>query len=317
LKTFVASKLPSLDLDSVLLDLTEQLTMLRSIVYSIKCVQGVKSTAVWNETRIQCMMALFLKYTFETCNVVMEVGAAGSGYDTAIEIKPTIHDGSSEQWNGFADLKCSLDWLTTIEYATATLDMKVPFNPSGNSLYRSRAVQPKQQLLSQAMGLLQKSGRPYNLSYLSDIFALSVMYYTGEKAYLSERVTEVTAFCLRLLLMCCRDLSFGERESLMLAGTVTAALNDEDMSLAPMNLSSSNPQDYHPAAFTRPFTRSQKKVGGGREKQVACGTFGCDEEEAHEQRLADAADALRWEAKCNGFKYLGFYEMQQHNGIMS
>jgi hypothetical protein len=35
-------------------------------------------------------------------------------------------------------------------------------------------------------------------------------------------------------------------------------------------------------------------------------------EEAREQRLADAAYALCWEAKCDGFKYLGFYEMQQH-----
>jgi hypothetical protein len=78
LKTFVASKLPLLDFDSVLLDLTEQLTMLRSIIYSIKWVIGVSSGAVWNEKRIQCMMAMFLNYTFATCNVEMKARAAGS-----------------------------------------------------------------------------------------------------------------------------------------------------------------------------------------------------------------------------------------------
>lgn len=324
LKTFVESKLPPLDFDSVLLDLTEQLTMLRSIIYSIKWVPEVGNDAVWNEKRIHCMMALFLNYTFATCNVEIKASAAGGGNDNRIVLNTTSHDGSSAVWNGFSDLKFSCDRSTNIEHATATLEMKVPFNTSSNSLYRSRAVQPKQQLLGQAMGLLQKSllqksGRPYNLSYLSDIFALSVMYHFENKAYLSERVTEVNAFCLRLLLICCGDLSPDEWNSLIPADTVTAALNDDDdtVSLASNNLSSLNPQDYHPVALTRPFTRSQKKGGGDHKGHVACGTFGCEEEEAHERRLADAADALRWEAKCDGFKYLGFYEMQQHNSIMS
>jgi hypothetical protein len=119
------------------------------------------------------------------------------------------------------------------------------------------------------------------------------MYHLENKAYLSERVTEVNAFCLRLLLMCCGDLSLGEWESLMLADTLTAALSDEDdtVSLASINL-------------------------GDHKGHVACGTFGCDED-AHEQRLADAADALRWEAKSDGVKYLGYHEMEQHNSLMS
>ena len=65
-------------------------------------------------------------------------------------------------------------------------------------------------------------------------------------------------------------------------------------------------------------TRSQTKVDGDHKmRDVACGTFGYEEEEAHERRLAGYADVLRWEAKCLGYNYLGFDELQHHNSLMS
>ena len=122
-------------------------------------------------------------------------------------------------------------------------------------------------------------------------------------------MTDANEFCLQLLLMCCGDLSPDDWKGLMLADTVI-----------PIDFIVSNEDDIvsNPEVASRGLTtRSQTIGGGGHKENVACGTFGCEQEEAHERRLADFADMQRWEAKCEGFQYLGFEEMQQHNSIMS
>jgi hypothetical protein len=90
-------------------------------------------------------------------------------------------------------------------------------------------------------------------------------------------------------------------------------VSNEDDTVSNEDDTVSNPE----AASRGPTTRSQTMGGGGHKGNVACDTFGCKQEEAHERRLADFADMQRWEAKREGFQYLGFEEMQQHNSIMS
>ena len=67
----------------------------------------------------------------------------------------------------------------------------------------------------------------YHLSYLTDIFALSVMYHVDRKACLSTRVSDAKAFCLRLVLMCC-GLNRDELESLIPAEMTNVDLEEED-----------------------------------------------------------------------------------------
>jgi hypothetical protein len=47
--------------------------------------------------------------------------------------------------------------------------------------------------------------------------------------------------------------------------------------------------------------------------EVHFGTFDMDEEEAHEIRLRDITNMLRWDAKCKGVAYLGEDELHNHN----
>jgi hypothetical protein len=315
LKTMVATRLPFLDFDLFLPDLTEKLKSLRSIIYSVKSIGGLRKSLVWSENTIQMMMRLFLNYTFDKCQCHMIASSANRGEINAIELTVTAPDASTTVWNGFTDLKCCMESTMDINGAISTLEMKVPFDSSG--LYRSAAPRPKQQFIGEAMGLLQGSPNcAYNLSYLTDIFAQSVMYYTGVEAYLSNRVTDANEFCLQLLLMCCGDLSSDDWKGLMLADTVIPIdfiVSNEDDIVSNEDDTVSNPE----VASRGPTTRSQTIGGGGHKGNVACGTFGCKQEEAHERRLADFADMQRWEAKCEGFQYLGFEEMQQHNSIMS
>ena len=129
-------------------------------------------------------------------------------------------------------------------------------------------------------------------------------------------MTDANEFCLQLLLMCCGDLSPDDWKGLMLADTVIPIdfiVSNEDDIVSNEDDIVSNPE----VASRGLTTRSQTIGGGGHKENVACGTFGCEQEEAHERRLADFADMQRWEAKCEGFQYLGFEEMQQHNSIMS
>ena len=130
-------------------------------------------------------------------------------------------------WKGCTDLKCVRGTSTEINSATATLEMKVPFNSHDPRLYHSTAIQPKQQLLGYAMGLLRSHKRIDNLSYLTDCFALSVMYHVEGKAWLSKRVIDAKAFCLRILLMCC-DLSTDEWRCLIPADSDCVDIGDDE-----------------------------------------------------------------------------------------
>ena len=299
LENLLSSKFPSLALSVVLSDLTEKLTQLRSIIYSITWVDGVSNNAHWSESRIQCMMMLFLNHTLKACADHMEATAAnGDG----ISLRFNFDNETTVTWKGFADLKCCDSQLTEINDAEATFEMKVPFSNGG--LYQSQALQPKQQLLGQDMGLLQKSGRPYNLSYLSDIFALSVMYHIKGKAYISKRVTDAKAFCLRLLLMC-HNFSPDEWDILILPSASAVNIEMLDSDVSPIN------SNRFSIPNIGPVTRSKKnRDGNENERLVINGTFGCEEEEAQERRQADIAHVLRWQAKCLDYKYLGEHEMK-------
>jgi hypothetical protein len=306
LEEILAPKFPSIDFQRVLDELTQKLIKLRCIIYSSKWVHGCPLLI---ESRAQCIMQLFLADVFLACAPSMEVTAANGD---VIDLTVTTHDKSLVNWSGSTDLKCSQIGSTSIKEATATLEMKVPFNRGG--LYSTTAMQPKQQLLGYAMGLkeLDKSC-PFKLSYLTDFFAISVMHYVENKAYISERVTGAKEYCLRLLLMCC-DLSSGEWTQLLGVDAHPIALEDINDTVPPP--SNIDPSAYCSATARGPVTRSQKKGGGTHEKQVACGTFRCEEEEAHERRLAEYTDVMRWQAKLQGYKYLGFEEMLRHNSIM-
>ena len=310
LETLLSLKFPSLALSDVLSDLTDKLTQLRSIIHSITWVDGVSDDARWSESRIQCMMMLFLNHTLKVCADHMEATAAN-----ADEIYLRLdYDGTTVTWNGHADLKCCNCQKTDNDEADATFEMKVPFGRDG--LYRSQAPQPKQQLLGQAMGLRQASSasRIYNLLYLTDIFALSVMYYIEGKAYLSKCVTDAKAFCLRLLLMC-HNFSPDEWNTLILAGASAVDIEMVDSNVSPINSNRSNTRAH---GYTGPVTRSKTNSDGNENaRRVIHGTFGCEEEEAQERRQADIAHVLRWEAKCLGYKYLEDHEMKQHNSIVS
>lgn len=311
LEAIVKSKISLPNFDNILEDLILKLTQLRSVLYSIKMLDALRPTAVWSELRVQCMLMLFLKYTFAALGSPIKAKAANT-------LHISLNDGSLKTWKGMTNLICTGDEAAAIDTAVATLELKVPFNQSNSTLYKSKAVRPKQQLLGQAMGLRQMSqghSRPYHLSYLTDVFALSVMYHVDRKACLSRRVSDARAFCLRLLLMCC-DLSHDELESLISADMTKVDLEEEDDAeyLTLENPDTSNPLAHQSDASVRPVTRSQTKYDGDHRKRgISFGTFGDEEEEAHERRLADIADVLRWEAKCQGYSYLGIEEMRRHN----
>ena len=311
LEAMVKSKILLPDFDNILKDLILKLTQLRSILYSIKKLSLVRTTAVWSELTVQCMLMLFLNYTFAALGSHIQARAANT-------LQINLIDGSLKTWKGMTDLTCAHKEEVSIEKAVATLELKVPFNQSNSTLYESKAVRPKQQLLGQAMGLRQMSkghSPTYHLSYLTDIFALSVMYHVERKACLSTRVSDAKAFCLRLLLMCC-GLNRDELESLIPAVMTNVDLEEEDDAESPTlkNPDTSNPLADQSDASVRSVTRSQTKYDGDHRKRgISFGTFGDEEEEAHEQRLADIADVLRWEAKCLGYVYLGIEEMRGHN----
>jgi hypothetical protein len=311
-------------------DLTLKLTHLRSIIYSIKWVDDVSSAAVWSENRIQCIMELFLNYTLKAWYgdpTTIEATAANAPViENLIEFTVTNPDGIEVTWKGYSDLKCCHPGSPNICDAVATVEMKVPFANSDPRLFHSKALQPKQQLLGQAIGLLQASSFDHTLSYLTDIFAISVMYHIQGKAYLSKRVTDAKAFCLRLLLMCC-EISSSEWDSLLSAGMGTVDLDDDlttlseqthDMELSGASSSClSNFKSNNQAAGPTIRSKAARNRGDGHQKTtkgiVACGTIGCEEEEAHQRRLADITNVRRWEARCFGNRYLDFDELQKHN----
>ena len=156
LETLLTSRFPLLAFSDVLSDLTEKLTQLRSIIYSITWFDGLSITARWNEYRIQSMMMLFLNHTLKACTENMEATAANRdliGLSLKLSSKP--EDESRVTWSGFADLKCCNSQCTSIDEAIATFEIKMPFSRGG--LYQSQVLQRKQQLLGQAMSLRRLS----------------------------------------------------------------------------------------------------------------------------------------------------------------
>ena len=296
LENFLKVKLPLLDFKVALPDLITKLTELRCILYSIKWVKAYN----WNEKVIQFMMILFLNYMFETYK--LEIIALVAINDP---IELTVTDGNDIEleWTGRKDIKCcrkvqiSTDEANTneiiineavdernINNAFATLTVKVTFNSTGSTLYKSRALQAKQQLFGDAMGLNQQSGQPGKLSYLTDLVAIAVMYYQ-DGAYLSECATDAKAYCLRLLLMCCGDISSEEWSQIT-------------TNVGPVDLSDIKHQ-----------------TNNGVNNSEEYDWYLNDDEDAHERWLEDVADIYRWEAKCQGCAYLGYEEMWQHNAI--
>lgn len=86
------------------------------------------------------------------------------------------------------------------------------------------------------------------------------------------------------------------------------------------NVSLINSNESSPRAHPHigPVTRSRKNSDrSNSERVVFCGTLGCEDDDAHEQREADIEQMLRWEARCFGYEYLGEHELQQHNSIVS
>jgi len=324
---------PECSFDDLISDLVEKLTQIRRIVYSIKWVEGVSKTATWSETRIQCMMQLFLNYTLEAWYSGRDVGlVAAAANSDLIEYIVTNPAGEAVKWKGHADIKCSLPDAASLSgigsqsiyEAAGTFEMKVPFGPSDPRLFHSKALQPKQQLLGQAIGLFRgkPDGRSHTLSYLTDIVAIAVMYYVKGKSYLSERVTGEKEFCLRVLLLCC-DLSTTEWSQLLPADADVQPV-DLDADTAPpvaqqTGSSSSASTVNESCAGIASRTRGAENRGFGDHKSHAVaytGTFGDEEEEAHQGRLADITNILRWQSKCKGSRYLGVDEIDQHDASM-
>lgn len=306
-------------------DLASKLTSLRCIIYSIKWVDDISPTAVWNEMRVQCMMQLFLNYTFQAWfandsdseNSITATAANGN----IIEFPVLNPHQEWVNWRGRPDLKCgSDDCASDIRAAKSTVEMKVPFSTSG--LWHSKALQPKQQLLGQAIGIWhnpldtrQAQAPHHTLSYLTDVFALSVMYYDGGNAYLSRRVTSAEEFCLRLLLTCCpSDSNWKELQAMGTTSQVDLEDESDDEDVEKDEKFAENEEEKvetSSSAVTRSQTRnSAGTMREGKENAMLCTIGWDDEEEAHERRQAELNDMWRWEAECLGVQFLGSKELQ-------
>jgi hypothetical protein len=193
----VKDKFKNGSFDDFISDLMIKLNKLRSIIYYKTCIDG---GGLWSETT---QIQLFIAYLFEKW---YPYGSSHLNIAPANKDSLSINfEESEDRWGGKADLHCfkSLNVNEDINKSKATFEVKFPFDTK--SFYHSKAIQPKQQLLGQSVDLSRNkpSENLYTLSYLTDIFAISVLYHIEGIAYLSERVAEPKPFCLRLLLMCC------------------------------------------------------------------------------------------------------------------
>jgi hypothetical protein len=288
--------------------LTTRLTNLRSIIYSGKWVEGI-SNVPWSEMRLQALMELYLNYMFDVCgSTLIASGANGE------EIEFTV---DNVFWRGFTDIKCcQVGTMQVIDLAETKLEMKVAFGLNNSRLFHSEAVGPKQQLFGQAFGL-RTNERTHVLSYLTDIIALSIMYHVEGVAYLSERVTDEKAVCLRLMLQCC-DLSTGDWSALLPAeGTCSNVSLSDDEVVSQAGPSSSGGGATRQSAIVQRQTRSMSSADGATGKENSGGTYhtlGCEAQDASERRMADICNLKVWEAKCfsHGVPYLGIDALNAH-----
>ena len=346
LEEIVKGKYANGSYDEFMLDLIKQLNKLRSIIYF---KQKRFSGNLWAETRcIQPMMQLFVTYLFRKWNVgeTVPLNIAPANIDT-LTIKL---EEFSVNWSGKTDLYCYNNVSEgNIYESKAIIEMKVPFGRS--SLHHSKALQPKQQLLGQSVGLFKRKSNEnsHTLSYLTDIFAISLLYHVKDVAYLTKRVTDPRAFCLRLLLMCC-VLTDEEWGQLLPVEQIDVDLKedenedeneDEDAhkysssqqqgeTIGSSNISNNTNSNKKNKMNNNNNTKNSKKSKKSNNKdnnsssnkksclnkvpEVRYGTFDLDEEEAHDRRLRDITYLLRWDAKCKGFNYLGEEELDKHNG---
>lgn len=321
-----------------------KLVKLRAIISSIQWLPDISSTAVWKESRVQCLLQLFIQDFMQSWfggHTGLDAHAANRN-PIELNIEPT-----NTCWKGYSDLKICTSVSTDINDAAAVIEVKVPFAPSDPRLYHSKALQPKQQVLGQAMGLLQQNQqsppRQDILCYLTDVMAISVLYYynNGEKkcAYLSQRVTDAREFCLRLALVCCNfthgewiaqvqasgipttdvDLSAHEEgrdsggRTVVLGGTTcdgtaVAAHNSTGDGATVDNVDGSATGKTACGGAQRDMT------GYGAHNALVCG-FDDFEEEENEDRLNDITNILRWEAKCKGFGFLGTDELKRKRSV--
>ena len=352
LEKMVKGKYTNGSCDDFMSDLIIQLNKLRSIIYFKK---DRFSGNLWAETtRIQPMMQLFVTYLFKKWNVgeTVPLNIAPANIDSlAIKLEEL-----STNWSGKTDLYCYNNVSEgNIYESKAIIEMKVPFDPA--SLYHSKALQPKQQLLGQSVGLFKRKSNEnsHTLSYLTDIFAISLLYHVKDVAYLSKRVTDPRAFCLRLLLMCCEltneewkqllpvepidvDLKENEDEneeknankyssSQQQGETIGSSNNNNNNNNSNKNnKSNNNNNNNNNTNNSKKNKKSNNKDNNSSSNKKSCqisankvpevryGTFDLDEEEAHDRRLRDITNLLRWDAKCKGFTYLGEEELDKHNG---
>jgi hypothetical protein len=235
-----------------------------------------------------------------------------------IEFSTTCLNGENVAWRGFADLKCGGDdCYSDVRAAASTIEMKVPFETSG--LWHSTALAPKQQLLGQAIGRWHSSSNAYALSFLTDVFALAVMFYDGETAYLSRRVTGAKEVCLRLLLTFCEVKLEGDNLLKLMERTPS----EVDLTGADLTGGDEHPDLGHEdqkqgrgGPVTRSQTRNVDKTAKSDsqmdedKENVIWGTIGNDEEEEHEMWLEELSRMRRWEAKCMGVPFLGSDELR-------
>lgn len=169
LQNVVRTKLPpTQSVDNVLFELEQKLSRVRHMIYAYHKTPGVSSIP---EFRIQRIMFLFVQEIFRTCGIPMEASAANN--DT-IGLNVSTNGGNLH-WSGFTDLKCCHTGSNSIGNAVATIEMRRPFIKKG--LFHTSALQPKQQLIGQALALMQMGPCDHKLSFLTDIFAVSVMHH--------------------------------------------------------------------------------------------------------------------------------------------
>ena len=163
---------------------------------------------------------------------------------------------------------------------------------------------------------MQMAPNASKLSFLTDLFALSVAYHVNGKVYLSRRVTDGKAFCLRLLLMCC-NLSSDDWTKLI--GDISVGI-DFDEAVDPLPHSNGLNPITAERSVTRSVTRENERrvksngVSERKEHDTGCGTFEWEEDE--DEWLEDITVVRRWEAKCKGDNFLGEDELRQHERTM-
>ena len=314
LENLIRFKFVHKSFDVFLADLVTQLVKLRSIIYA-KTEQDMR----WDETTsIQPMMELFVAYMLEQWSS-RQPGATHLG--VAAANKPQFDIAFKEgdtSWGGQTDLYCYLEEsVDNIYESRAIIELKSPFDL--NNLYHSKAVGPKQQLLGQAVGCFRgKQGARYILSYLTDIFAISVLCHVKGCAYLSRRITEPKAFCLRLLMMCW-DITDDEWNSLFPSERSQVSIEDDtEVSIPPVATTSLGVAPNPNVTNVRNGVQNAK---GGKSKSSncktggkKCGVIGDDAEEERARRFEDITNMLQWSDARHDCT-LGVDMLAKHNSV--